>query len=97
MYDLDAIEAINIDQLVTATDRLLLRKGDVRRLESRPSFDLAHDAALAVAASNARAQAAAAEQTVFVRAATWRRDLVGAGAIVAGVAWLSVALACLLA
>lgn len=71
MYDADAIEAINIDQLVTATDRLLLRRGNVRRLESRRSFDLAHEAALAVAASNARA-AAAEEQTMFVRTRTWR-------------------------
>lgn len=72
MYDADAIEAINIDQLVTATDRLLLRRGNVRRLESRRSFDLAHEAALAVAASNARAAAAAEEQTMFVRTRTWR-------------------------
>jgi len=29
MYDLDAIEAINVDQIVTATDRLLF--GNVRK------------------------------------------------------------------
>ena len=27
MYDLDAIETINLEQLATATDRLLLRRG----------------------------------------------------------------------
>jgi hypothetical protein len=32
MYDADAIEAINFEQLVTATDRLLLRHGRRRRL-----------------------------------------------------------------
>lgn len=37
MYDVDAIEAINFDQLVTATDRLLLRGG--RLPKGRPSRD----------------------------------------------------------
>ena len=31
MYDADALEAINVDQLVTATDRLLLRGGQMSR------------------------------------------------------------------
>ena len=44
MYDLDAIEAINIEQLVTPLDRLLLRHGAVRR--TRRSFDLAREAEL---------------------------------------------------
>ena len=35
MYDVDAIEAINFEQLVTVTDRLLLRKGRVPK--RRPS------------------------------------------------------------
>jgi len=36
MYDADAIEAINFEQLVTATDRLLLRRG--RLPKHRPSM-----------------------------------------------------------
>ena len=35
MYDVDAIEAINFEQLVTVTDRLLLRRGRVPK--RRPS------------------------------------------------------------
>ena len=35
MYDVDAIEAINFEQLVTVTDRLLLRQG--RMPKRRPS------------------------------------------------------------
>jgi hypothetical protein len=35
MYDADAIEAINFEQLVTVTDRLLLRRG--RMPKRRPS------------------------------------------------------------
>jgi hypothetical protein len=35
MYDADAIEAINFEQLVTVTDRLLLRRGRVPK--RRPS------------------------------------------------------------
>jgi hypothetical protein len=35
MYDADAIEAINFEQLVTVTDRLLLRQG--RMPKRRPS------------------------------------------------------------
>jgi hypothetical protein len=39
MYDADAIEAINFEQLATATDRLLLRRGQVsRRPPTEPSF-----------------------------------------------------------
>jgi len=39
MYDADAIEAINFEQLVTATDRLLLRGGRVsKRRPSVPSL-----------------------------------------------------------
>lgn len=36
MYDVDAIEAINFEQLVTVTDRLLLRqgRGSKRRLST---------------------------------------------------------------
>lgn len=35
MYDVDAIEAINFEQLVTVTDRLLLRRGRIPK--RRPS------------------------------------------------------------
>jgi hypothetical protein len=39
MHDVDAIEAINFDQLATATDRLLLRSGHVaKRRPTRPSM-----------------------------------------------------------
>jgi hypothetical protein len=38
MYDADAIEAINFEQLVTATDRLLLRAGRAGRRPSVPSL-----------------------------------------------------------
>lgn len=36
MYDADAIEAINFEQLATATDRLLLRRGQLAK--HRPSI-----------------------------------------------------------
>ena len=52
MYDLDAIESINIDQLVTPLDRILLRNGRPARRPSRPAIDLT----------------AAAEKTLYVRA-----------------------------
>jgi hypothetical protein len=67
MYNLDAIEAINVDQLVTPLDRLLLRSGQLR--SSRRSSDLTNEAVLAVAASARRAEARA-EQTVYMRAAS---------------------------
>jgi len=50
MYDVDAIEAINFEQLVTVTDRLLLRqgRGSKRRLSTNrigPAFvvEAAHE------------------------------------------------------
>jgi hypothetical protein len=52
MYDLDAIEAINIDQLVTPLDRILLAHRHPRRRPSRPTMNLD----------------VAAEKTVYVRA-----------------------------
>jgi hypothetical protein len=51
MYDLDAIEAINIDQLVTPLDRILLAHRHPRRRPSRPAMNLS----------------VAAEKTVYVR------------------------------
>ena len=95
MYDLNAIEAINIDQLVTATDRLLLRAHRMRRLQTRRSFDLSREAALAVAVSKARSKDDA-EKTVYMRAQPITRELFGAAAVVAGTAWLCVTVACLL-
>ncbi|HTL32192.1 MAG TPA: hypothetical protein VL326_03655 [Kofleriaceae bacterium] len=81
MYDLDAIEAINIEQLVTPLDRILIANGRRRPRPSRPTIDLS----------------AAAEKTLYMRAqrGTWRRFNVIAAA--AAATWLSVAVACLLA
>lgn len=101
MYDLEAIEAINIDQLVTATDRLLLRcKRTIQRPGSRCTIDFSREAAAARAASHARQAELEADtvvdRTVFVRAAPRRHDnLLGAAALIAG-AWLGVVCACLL-
>lgn len=89
MYDADAIEAINVDQVVTATDRILLR-GRGRR-SSRPTIDLTAAANDALAASRARA---ATEVTVFVRKPV-KRPLVSAAAFIVA-AWLGVTFACLL-
>ena len=96
MYDLDAIEAINIDQLATPLDRLLLRNGKVRRT-TRRSFDLSHQAALAVEASVKRREAQAAEKTVFMRAQRAPYRSVRVMALAACATWLSVAVVCLLA
>lgn len=91
MYDLTAIEAINVDQLVTATDRLLLCG---RTRPSRRAIDLSREAELAVAASSARREAY--ERTVFVRKLPRRGgNLVGAAALFMG-AWFGVVTACLL-
>ena len=53
MYDADAIEAINFEQLATVTDRLLLRRGRVTKC--RPS--------------TTRLVVEAAERTVITRSA----------------------------
>jgi hypothetical protein len=91
MYELDAIETINIDQLVTATDRLLLRcKRTVQRPGRRSTIDFTHEAQLALAASNARQT----EATAQVRTPRGKQ-LISAVAVIAG-AWLGVAVACLL-
>jgi hypothetical protein len=39
MLNIDAIEAINVEQLATVTDRLLLRGGAPKRRPSRPSCE----------------------------------------------------------
>src|SRR5512143_3650880 len=64
MSNLDALRSINIEQLVTPLDRLLLSSGHVGRAPTRRSFDLSREAALAVAASmRRRATHDAAEKT----------------------------------
>ena len=85
MYDLDAIEAINVDQLVTPLDRILIAGGRPRRRVSRPTMDLT----------------AAAEKTLQMRAQRVRRNSVRSSVSVIAAAavatWFSVAVACLLA
>jgi hypothetical protein len=101
MYDLDALEAINIDQLVTATDRLLLRcKRTIHRPGSRSTIDFSREAAAALAASVARNRAeledTVVDKTVFVRETPRsHHKLLGAVALITG-AWLGVVCACLL-
>ena len=60
MYDADAIEAINFEQLATVTDRLLLRGGRVSK--RRPSVP-----SLVPHGPFARGSASYIEQTVVVR------------------------------
>jgi hypothetical protein len=62
MYDADAIEAINFEQLATATDRLLLRRGRLPRY--RPSMP-----SLAPLGPLARGSHARIEQPAPARAA----------------------------
>jgi hypothetical protein len=83
MYDADAIEAINIDQLATATDRLLLRRGCLR--SSRPTIDMTRYAHETLAASRARAGKTAR---------SGRRNIIAAFVAVASA---GVTFACLLA
>lgn len=99
MYDLDAIEAINIDQLVTATDRILLRGARTNRPPSRRTFDMLHEAHVALAHSAARRMTkagASEEETLYVRGGVPRRSWFSYAALVGG-AWLGVVCACLLA
>ena len=98
MYNLDAIEAINVDQLVTATDRILLRCArTVQRPGRRSTIEFSREAAAALATSKAkRAASVVEEKTVYVRKSSKRsRDVAGAAAIIVG-AWLGVVCACLL-
>jgi hypothetical protein len=101
MYDLDAIEAINVDQLVTATDRLLF--GNVRKRRSsvraRGTADLTLAAKLALvhyASASSPSPHAGAEHTLHVRGAS-SQGYVAALAAAATLAWLAVAFVCLLA
>jgi hypothetical protein len=71
MYDIEAIESINFEQLATATDRLLLRARHAKRRPStnkivyRPAFrvDLAHE----------RVNVAAEDKTELVRVPSRKR------------------------
>jgi hypothetical protein len=45
MYDIDAIEAINFEQLATVTDRLLLRGRVTRRRLSTNKIHIRHESA----------------------------------------------------
>ena len=99
MYDLDAIEAINIDQLATATDRILLRGAVTSRPPSRRTFDMLYEAQVALARSAARRMAkagASEEQTLYVRGGAAPKRWISCAALVGG-AWLGVVCACLLA
>jgi hypothetical protein len=83
MYDTDVLERINVEQIVTATDRLL--SGNVRK--RRPSARPIVCAAIALRTSDQR--------TVYMRgtAKSSRLALFGAAA---AIAWLTVAVVCLL-
>ena len=96
MHTLDAIEAINVDQLATATDRLLLRcTRTVQRPGRRSTIDFSREAAAALAASKAKRRAVVVEEeTLFVRS-TRTQEVIGAAALIIG-AWLGVVCACLL-
>lgn len=75
MYDADAIFAINFEQLATATDRLLLRKG--RLPKYRPSLP-----SLAPRGPLARGSHPRIEQTVVGRSAAASHSQVFAISIV---------------
>jgi hypothetical protein len=60
MYDVDAIEAINFEQLVTVTDRLLLRQGRVPK--RRPST-----ARIGPSLEAAKGRQATIERTVIIQ------------------------------
>ena len=95
MHDVAAIEAINHDQVVTRTDRLLLRA----RLQtplvggppSRRSFDFTREAQAALERS--RARTAASEPTVHIRMPAASPLLAAA---VFAMTWLATTLVCLL-
>lgn len=87
MYDLDAIEAINVDQLVTATDRVLFGNLKKHRL-ARGTTSLVVPAQLAVAATE--------ERTIYVRD-DHRSSYVVALGTAAAILWLAVGFVCLLA
>jgi hypothetical protein len=73
MHDADAIEAINFEQLVTVTDRLLLRGTGSKRRPSSPSLARASSSTIPVVSRTpvsppaARGIAAGCEHTMIVR------------------------------
>jgi hypothetical protein len=98
MSNLDALRSINIEQLVTPLDRLLLNSGHVGRAPTRRSFDLSREAALAVAASKRRqATHDAAEKTYVMRARRGTLAVHDVAYIAGFTAWLFIAALCLLA
>ena len=88
MYDLDAIEAINIEQIVTATDRLLLRGLPKRRPIARGTRDLT------VAALRAVSQIE--ERTVYTRTRVSTKSYITVLSAAAATLWLAVLVLCLL-
>jgi len=96
MYDVDVLEAINIDQLVTPTDRLLVCGPRTRA--TRRTIELAREAQLALAASQRRSSQRdeAIETTMQMRKPAKRLD-VGAAVFLVGSAWFGVVCGCLLA
>ena len=88
MYDL---ESINADQLVTATDRLLLGQPLKRRSFARGTADLSIAARRAVAHSTAQS-----ERTMYMRQARAPKKYLRVLGAAAAAAWLCVAVLCLL-
>ncbi len=82
------LAAINVDQLVTATDRVLA--GNLRKARlARASWNLTVAAQLAAVESD--------ERTVYVRSDRTRSAYVAVLGAAAAAAWLAVGLVCLLA
>jgi len=97
MLDLESLTAINIEQIVTRTDLILLR-GRGHSARSRRSFDFSAAAAAAVAVSRAREAVVArdpASPTLIMRAAR-PTSMLRAALVAASVTWLAVAALCLL-
>ena len=90
MYDL---ESINADQLVTATDRLLLGHRLKRRSIARLHDGARGTADLTVAARRAVVQS---ERTVFMRQVPAPKKYLRVLGAAAAAAWLCVAVLCLL-
>lgn len=100
MLDLESLVAINIDQIVTRTDLVLLR-ARAQGVRSRRSYELDAAAAVAVAVSRARMATAATQaartRTMLVRIAPRVSPLLSVALVAASVTWLAVTALCLLA
>jgi hypothetical protein len=94
MHDVDAIEAINFEQLVTVTDRLLLLGGRVAKYRSArgPQGRLQR----LPATRRHRRPVAAVEPTVVIRRPARARGSLVALAIVPGLFGIALGLAALL-